>query len=285
MPEVRERVPVTALFGQPREGMHRHEFVAANFFMQRMLNNYRNDLSVAALPQELTTAANKTVTFLQTQSARVSIRNLESTSNGLSMEVFVENLSGHKLPTAYPSRRVWVHVVVRDRNGQAIFESGALNPDGSIKGNHNDSDPLQFEPHYREIKSPEQVQIYEPILKDSAGHVTTGLLSAIGYLKDNRLLPSGFNKQNAEKDIAVTGEAADDPNFTDKGSVVRYSVSTGNAAGPFHVQAELWYQPIGFRWAHNLAPYTAEEPQRFVGYYESMSSSTAVVLATAEATH
>ncbi len=285
MPEVGERVPVTALFGEPREGMHRHEFVAGNFFMQRMLNNYRNDLSVAALPQELTTAANRTVTFLQAQSARVSIRNLESSSSGLSMEVFVENLSGHKLPTAYPSRRVWLHVVVRDRNGQTVFESGALNSDGSIKGNRNDSDPLQFEPHYQEITSPDQVQIYEPILKDSAGHVTTGLLSAIGYLKDNRLLPSGFNKQNAEKDIAVTGEAANDPNFTDKGSVVRYSVSTGSAAGPFHVQAELWYQPIGFRWAHNLAPYTAEEPQRFVSYYESMSSSTAVVLATAEATH
>ena len=285
MPEVREKVPVTALFGEPREGMHRHEFVAANFLMQRMLNNYRADLSVAALPQELTTAANRTVTFLQSQSARVSIRNLESNSSGLSVEVFVENLSGHKLPTAYPSRRAWLRVVVRDRNGQAVFESGALNADGSINGNHNDSDPLQFEPHYQEITSPEQVQIYEPILKDSAGHVTTGLLSAIGYLKDNRLLPSGFNKQNAEQDIAVIGEAADDPNFTDKGSVVRYSVSTGRAAGPFHVQAELWYQPIGFRWAHNLALYTAEEPQRFATYYESMSSGTAVVLATAEATH
>jgi len=285
MPEVHEKVPVTALFGEPREGMHRHDFVAANFFMQRLLNNYRNDLSVAALPQELTAAANRTVTFLQTQSARVSIRNLESTSSGLSMEVFVENLSGHKLPTAYPSRRIWLHVVVRDKDGQAVFESGALNPDGSIKGNHNDSDPLQFEPHYQEITSPEQVQIYEPILKDSSGHVTTGLLSAIGYLKDNRLLPSGFNKQNAEKDIAVIGEAADDPNFTDKGSVIRYSVSTGNVAGPFHIQAELWYQPIGFRWAHNLSPYTAVEPQRFVTYYESMSSSTAVILAKAEATH
>jgi cytochrome c551/c552 len=284
MPEVNEKVPVTALFGEPREGTHRHEFVAANFFMQRVLNNYRADLSVAALPQELTMAANRTVAFLQTQSARVSIRNLESTSGGLSMEVLVENLSGHKLPTAYPSRRVWLHIAVRDRNGQAVFESGALNPDGSIKGNRNDSDPLQFEPHYQEITSPEQVQIYEPILKDSAGHVTTGLLSAIGYLKDNRLLPSGFSKQNAEKDIAVIGEAANDPNFTDKGNIVRYSVSTAGAAGPFHVQAELWYQPIGFRWAHNLAPYIAEEPRRFVSYYESMSSNTAVVLASAEAT-
>src|SRR3981081_2205516 len=181
MPEVHAKVPVPALFGEPREGMHRHEFVAANFFMQRLLNNYRNDLSVAALPQELTTAANRTVTFLQTQSARVSIRNMESSSSGLSMELFVEHLSGHNTPTASPPRRVWLHLAIRDRNGQTVFESGALNPDGSIKGNHNDSDPLQFEPHYEEITSPEQVQIYEPILRDSAGHVTTGLASPLGY--------------------------------------------------------------------------------------------------------
>jgi hypothetical protein len=285
MPEVHEEVPVTSIMGQPREGMHRHEFVAANFFMQHMLNKYRGDLSVAALPHELTNAAARTVAFLQTQSARVSIRNLESSSSGLTMEVFVENLSGHKLPTAYPSRRAWLHVAIRDANGRTVFESGGLNPDASIKGNDNDADPLRFEPHYQEITSPEQVEIYESIPKDSAGHVTTGLLSAVGYLKDNRILPSGFNKQTADKDIAVIGEAANDPNFTDKGSLVRYSVSTGDAPGPFHIEAELWYQPIGFRWAHNLAPYTEAEPQRFVGYYDSMSSSTAVMLARAEVTH
>jgi hypothetical protein len=92
-----------------------------------------------------------------------------------------------------------------------------VNPDASIKGNDNDADPLRFEPHYLEITSPEQVEIYEAIPKDSAGHVTTGLLSAVGYVKDNRILPSGFNKQTADKDIAVIGEAANDPNFTDKG--------------------------------------------------------------------
>jgi len=285
MPEVHEEVPVTAILGAPREGLHRHEFVAANFFMQQMLNKYRADLSVAALSQELTSAAAGTVTFLQTQSARVSIRNMESSSSGLTMEVFVENLSGHKLPTAYPSRRAWLHVAIRDGNGRTVFESGGLNPDASIRGNDNDTDPLRFEPHYLEITSPEQVEIYEPILKDSAGHVTTGLLSAVGYLKDNRILPAGFSKQTADKDIAVIGEAANDPNFTDRGSLVRYSVSTGDAPGPFHIEAELWYQPIGFRWAHNLAPYREAEPQRFVSYYHSMSSSTAVLLARAEATH
>jgi hypothetical protein len=86
------------------------------------------------------------------------------------------------------------------------------------------------------------------------------------------------------KDIAVTGGAADDPGFTDKGSTVRYVVSTGGAAGPFKVEAELWYQPIGFRWAHNLAPYKASEPQRMVRYYEAAAGKSAMVLAKAEAT-
>jgi hypothetical protein len=159
-----------------------------------------------------------------------------------------------------------------------------LHPDGSIVGNDNDEDPLKFEPHYREITSPEQVEIYEPILKDAQGRVTTGLLHAVGYLKDNRLLPTGFEKETAVKDIAVTGGAAEDPGFTDKGSTVRYVVPTGSAPGPFKVEAELWYQPIGFRWAHNLAPYHAEEPQRMVRYYDQMARRSAVVLATAQAT-
>ncbi len=198
---------------------------------------------------------------------------------GLALEqVHVENLGGHKLPTAYPSRRAWLHFAVRGANGHVVFESGALNPDGSIMGNDNDEDPLKFEPHYREITSS------EPILKDSEGKVTTGLLHAVDYLKDNKLLPHGFDKATAEKDIAVTGDAANDPGFTDNGSLVHYVVSTGNATGPFIAEAELWFQPIGFRWAHNLAPYKAEEPQRMVRYYEAAAQKSAVMLAKAEAT-
>jgi hypothetical protein len=80
----------------------------------------------------------------------------------------------------------------------------------------------------------------------------------------------------------VVGDALDDPNFTDRGSVIRYVIDTTSARGPFHVRAELWYQPIGFRWAHNLAPYGATEPQRFVQYYESEARRSAVVLASAD---
>src|SRR5581483_8500869 len=211
-------------------------------------------------------------------------RKIERTAGGLEIDVAVMNLTGHKLPTAYPSRRAWLHVKVRDANGRTVFESGALNADGSIVGNDNDADPLRFESYYREITDPQQVEIFEPILKDAEGKVTTGLLSAVGYLKDSRILPSGFDKQTADRDIAVVGEAADDPNFKGGEAAVRYSISTAGATGPFQVEVELCYQPIGFRWAHNLEPYKAMEPQRFVGYYTAASKDTAIRLASAEAT-
>ena len=42
------------------------------------------------------------------------------------------------------------------------------------------------------------------------------------------------------------------------------------------------YQPIGFRWAQNLKPYTqAPEPRRFTEYYDAMAAGTAAVLARA----
>jgi hypothetical protein len=264
--------------------MHRHVFVGANFLMQGMLQEHREDLATAAEPDELNAAVKRTTEFLQTKSATVTIRGMERTTNGLAIELQVANLTGHKLPTAYPSRRAWLHVVVTDSNGSAVFESGKLNPDGSIVGNDNDQDPLKYEPYYREITRPDQVEIYEPILKDSQGKVTTGLLHAVGYLKDTRLLPKGFDKATAEKDIAVRGGAEDDPAFNDQGSAVRYTIPTGSAAGPFHVEAELWYQPIGFRWAHNLTPYQSSETQRMVRYFDQDSQRSAVVLAKAEAT-
>jgi hypothetical protein len=109
------------------------------------------------------------------------------------------------------------------------------------------------------------------------------LLSALRYEKDNRLLPRGFNKAGADAEIAVRGAAAQDQDFVAGGDKIRYSVSLANGQGPFQVEAELWFQPISYRWANNLKPYNAEEPRRFVGYYESMASGSAVRIAHASA--
>jgi hypothetical protein len=166
-----------------------------------------------------------------------------------------------------------------------VFDSGAFQPSGAIVGNDNDVDPTRFEPHYTEISAEDQVQIYEVIMADAGGKVTTGLLTGVRYLKDNRVPPRGFDKATADKDVAVQGEANSDADFTGGGDRVRYLVDTRSAKGPFHLQAELWYQPIGFRWARNLEAYEQQpEPARFVRIYDETASSTAIVIARASAT-
>ena len=80
--------------------------------------------------------------------------------------------------------------------------------------------------------------------------------------------------------IGVYGDAARDADFTSAGDRVRYAVDVATD-GPFTVSVELRYQPIGFRWAHNLEPYNSPEPKRFVTYYKSMASASSIVVATA----
>ena len=280
MPAVGEPAPITRVFGALRDGAARHLFVAGNFFMQRMLNRYRDALDVAALPQELTSAADRTVQFLQTSAAVLQIDDLRVDAGTLRASLVVENAGGHKLPTAFPSRRAWLHVVVRDAGGRIVFESGALNADGSIRGNDNDADAAKFEPHYSEIRSSDDVQIYESVIADASGAVTTGLLSGVRYLKDNRVLPRGFDKRTAEPDVAVHGSAADDADFIGGADRIVYAVPVGGGDGPFTVDAELLYQPIGYRWANNLKTYgKAAEPRRFTSYYDAMAAASAARLA------
>jgi len=284
MPEVSEKTRISSVLGDYREGLHRHLFVGGNAFVVRMLNRYREELGVTALPSELEATAKATVRQLQEETATVSIARTELAGGRLNVDVDVRNLAGHKFPTGYPARRTWLHVTVRDGDGRPVFESGAVSADGSIAGNDNDADPLKYEPHYDEITSAAQVQIYEPILGDAGNRPTTGLLFATHYLKDNRLLPRGFDKATADKDIGVYGDAARDPNFTGDGDRVRYSVDVPPGGGPFQVGVELLYQPIGFRWAHNLENYDAPEPQRFVNYYNAAASTSSVVVAKAAVT-
>jgi hypothetical protein len=103
----------------------------------------------------------------------------------------------------------------------------------------------------------------------------------VRYVKDNRILPHGFEKKTAEADIAVHGPALQDADFVGGGDRIRYSVPLAASSGPVSITAELCYQPIAFRWARNLARPDVPEMARFVAYYDSMAGSSAVVLARA----
>jgi hypothetical protein len=248
-----------------------------------MLSRFRAELGVIAEPAELETSARATIHQLQTATATASIEEATRAGAEASFVVAVRNLSGHKLPTGYPSRRVWLHVSVRDRTGRIIFESGAIDSAGAIAGNAADEDPAGYEPHYTEIRKGEQVQVYESVMADAQGRPTTGLLSATSFVKDNRLLPAGFDKKTAPAEIAPRGAAAADENFVAEGDRTRYVVDIGSAPGPLTIDVNLRYQPIAYRWAHNLAGYDAPETRRFVAYYRSMAAESSLVVSRATA--
>ena len=113
--------------------------------------------------------------------------------------------------------------------------------------------------------------------------MTTVLLSGYGYAKDNRLLPTGFDKATALSDIAPYGQATSDDDFGGGGDHILYQVDLGSAKGPFTVKVELLYQSIGYRWAENVGSYQGAEIARFLQYYQEMSNLP-VIVASATAT-
>lgn len=282
MPVVAAEAPITSVMGRPRTHVSQHEFRGGNAFMLQLISDNGAALGAVSPAAELRASAHRTIEHLQTEAARLEIRGVTREGGRLRVDVAVTNLAGHKLPTAYPSRRAWVHFTVREASGGIVFESGKPLPSGAIEGNDNDLSASDYERHHRVIREPDDVQIYEAVLGDHRGEVTTGLISAVRYLKDNRLLPRGFEKTSAGRDIAVQGDAVDDPDFVAAGDTVRYLVTTPST-GPLVVEAELLYEPIGYRWAENLRATKSAESERFLPMYDQSAPRSATLLARARA--
>lgn len=280
MPVAEGGVMLSITGGDLRSPFNQHIFVGANFYMPDLLRRHREELMLNATDAHVDQTIALVMDQLQNRTATLAIDYAVISDDLLTADVTVTSLVGHKFPTSYPSRRTWLHVTVRDGAGEIVFESGAFNPDGAIVGNDNDADAALYEPHYAVISAPEEVQIYEAVMGDVTGAPTTTLLRGAGYLKDNRLLPDGFDKAGAPEDFQVWGLALEDEDFTGGSDIVRYEVALGEAQGPFTVEAELLYQSIAYRWAHNLAQHDSFETNRFLSYYTESPSPAAVVTST-----
>ncbi len=283
MPDAAGGVSVASSSVNPRSPFARHISPGTNPYILKMLQVFGEELGVTAEPEHFQESIDEGLALLGSQTAEVSLEELELRGAHLSAQIVVENLAGHKFPTAYPSRRAWLHVTVRDADGQTIFESGAWLPDGSIVGNDNDADPAGFEPHYQAIVSTTQVQIYEAILRDSEGAVTTSVLRAAGYLKDNRLTADGYQKSAPYEDIAVRGNAREDPDFVGGSDRVLLDVPLSGARRvPYTIEVEVLFQPLGYRWIENLRGAEGAEVERFLRFAAGIANEP-IVIARAEA--
>ncbi len=225
-----------------------HDLVGANKLMLDILNNNKNQLGV--LSNNLAETLTKTDAMLKS-AATVSLVEQRVTPNALDFTLQINSTTGHKLPTAYPSRRAILHVTVSNAQNQIVWESGKVNADGSIEGVDADDNAATFEPHYDLITAEDQVQVYEAVMGNNEGAVTYTLLRGKDYLKDNRILPPGFNKASAPNDVKVVGQAATDGNFVGGSDQIAYQIG-GLPAGSYTVKVELVYQTLSHAFAEDL---------------------------------
>jgi hypothetical protein len=253
----------------PRTPFGQHHYVGGNNFMVNVLKVNAIDLGVTADGVHFDDTISRTLIQLGEDTARVTAQ-AARTGDSLSVTVDVINLAGHKLPSGLPSRRCWLHVVVTDANNNTIFESGRSLAGGGIEGNDaEDPDPASpaYEYHYDTITSADQVQIYEPIMLNTDEEVTYTLLRAFSYAKDNRLLPAGFDKDNAGPDIAVHGVAEGDNDFVGGSDQVTYEIDVTGARGKLDITVELLYQTLSQPFVADLATTNTELVARFMTMY------------------
>lgn len=250
----------------PRRPYGRHVLVGGNTLVPQILR----DASATLAPQAPTAAFDATVALARRQlaeaTASLSVVDGSLAEGVVAFTVEVMPLTGHKFPTGIPVRRAWLHVTVVDASGVPVFESGGWDGDGRIVG--ADGVPLAsefaggpVEPHREVVTSDDAAQIYEPILADADGAPEWRLTRGARWLKDNRVLPRGWDPAHPEMDWMAPAGVGNDPDYEGPGDRVRYEVV--GVQGPVRVEAELVFQPLSTRWAEELFATDTPEARAF----------------------
>jgi hypothetical protein len=277
-PPTRNRLPDKDIELTPREPYARHSLHGVNVFLNQMfqqfplLLGYRQgtffNVGSEGRPT-LTLGQESMLDMAANQSARLEISKVKTTGSGkLIVDVQVNNLAGHFLPSGVGFRRMFLEFLVKDANGELLWASGRTNSLGAILDGTSDrvlpsEQPVKFpdapfQPHYQIIRKQDQVQIYQELVKDSDGKLTTSFLRRFEKVKDNRIRPKGFLPARFRasdsafiRELAKTpGEASHDPDYNNPnrtgGDAITYMVQLDpkTLARVASVEVSLQYQSI-----------------------------------------
>ena len=281
-PKLDEEVLISANYAwlEPRGPIGLHYMVGANTFMLEMLKNNGDALGVSATEEQFDSTIFRTLDMLQNQSVDLLIEENGVFNDSLSLTVNLQNNAGHKFPSGYPARRAFIEFTVLDEEGNQVFQSGALQEDYEVQGQNE-----TYEPHYDVITDEDQVQIYEQVLGDVNGDVTTVLERADEHLKDNRLVPIGFSTTHSTYDTtAIGGLAQFDPNFNidsdQEGSgtdEVTYKIHLDGLTGDFTVIAKLFYQSAPPKWMEEMFSVSTPQIDLFKAMYEEQGATPVLI--------
>lgn len=294
-PDIDYRLPAALIDLPQRSGYAQHQLVGLNFFLTEMAQQFPSIFGIRAQDPGL---VGMNVAPLQVTEniivSRVSQRTIaltvepswDASSGTLSAAVTVDNHAGHKFPSGVGFRRAFIEFQVLNVAGKMLWGSGRSNDQGvlvdesgqALKGEFwwqadcSARLPNAWQPHFEEITRQDQAQIYQELVTDASGMLTTSFLSINAHPKDNRLQPHGFLPQAERVAIAAAlgdrtpladekaafamdenlgvavgpeGEAANDPDYQNGSGKdqLRYVV-TGLKDKPAMVSVQLYYQAI-----------------------------------------
>jgi hypothetical protein len=285
-----EEIHLQVRGADPQNPYGRHTLVGLNLFVMEIFNQFYPQLlgggndNWATDPMNfwgnpvpgLILAKKAGLDQARNETAQIEISSLNRTPKGLTAQVKVTNLAGHKFPSGVSFRRAFIEFRVMDAGGKTLWVSGdtskndklygvIIGPDpktgriGPLVTEYFDkaSNPQQlYQPHYDaspqgSITRQDQVQIYEELVKDSNGMFTTSFLSLKDPIKDNRLMPQGWREDgpNAHDTRPHGVNKATNPGYFNQSgtSVVAYQVTLPpgvNPRQPLTVTATIFYQTI-----------------------------------------
>ncbi len=268
------RLPDDKITLTPRPNYLRHSLHGLNVFLNEMFQQFPLLLGVRQIDYmgasttqpALITGAESMLRMARHESADIAIKDVQRSTGEITATVHVTNKTGHYLPSGVGFRRLFIEFIAEDANGKPVWASGRTDALGFILDGIGDKRlPTEngiaqrdYQPHYQDITSGSQVQIYQELIKDSAGFLTTSFLRRVQPVKDNRLRPRGFDPKvflnNPSPYIRLLGEvegqAANDPFYTDPtrtgADEVRYDIKLPPAdiARIARLRATLYSQSI-----------------------------------------
>jgi hypothetical protein len=279
-PEAENLAPADKLSVRIRnEGYRRHNFAGLNAFLVELFRQHDDVLGVRKtdfMTGSTRDAENAVVAIARTatnDTADLTVTPIREGRDRFTVKVLVTNKAGHRFPSGVGFRRAFLELtVVRPATvgqpEQVVWSSGHTNEWGVLVG--PDGKPLptetfepdpatgkqQFQPHHELIDSERQVQIYETLVRNRKGELTTSFVRGCETAKDNRLLPRGWKKTGPGPELkgrfldATHPDPAtlNDPHYADGSGTdeVTYRITlpaSVDTAG-LTVRATLYYQAL-----------------------------------------
>ncbi len=268
-PQADNRAPIDSITVPRRADFARHTLLGINQWGLEMFRQFDDILGVRTT--DYMTGSSNGLPFAiaagdslaKTKSVRLELLSAAQVNGAYEAKVQVTNLVGHRFPSGVGFRRAFLEVTVRDPSGKVVWGSGRTNALGVIVGADGEPLPTEFfkidpgtgkqryQPHYQVVDAQDQVQIFEELVKDPQGKISTSFLALADPIKDNRLLPRGWTRQGPpgfkyQEATMPHGNVVNDPVYmsgtgTD---VITYRFKGVQLSRGSTVSATLYYQAI-----------------------------------------